>query len=60
MVHGVRPAVGDRLFDGVNLILHFKLGNVFLDLGGDHVGIEAHGGDVEAVAVLQLGGIGFH
>jgi len=60
VVHLVGPAVGDGLFDGFGFVDHFESGVAFLDGGIDNLGVKAHGGDVEAVAVDELGGVGFH
>ncbi len=60
VVHAVGPAVGNRLLDGVDLVVHREAGDVFPDFGGDLLRLEAHGGDVEAVAVLQFRRVRFH
>ena len=60
VVHVVGPAVGDGLLDGLGLVDHFKVGVALLDDLVDGLGTEAHGGDVKAVAVHQLAGVGLH
>ena len=60
VVHLVGPAVGDGLFDGFGLVDHFESGVTLLDGVVDDFGVETHGGDVEAVAVYELGGVGLH
>ena len=60
VVHVVGPAVGDGLLDGLGLVDHLEVGVAFLDDLVDGLRTEAHGGNVEAVAVDELAGVGLH
>ena len=60
VVEAVRPALGDGLFQGIHLVLHLEVGLATAYLGIDLLGREAHGGDVEAVAVDEFVGVRLH
>lgn len=60
VVETVGPAVGNALLERVDVVYHFELGHVLLDGGVDALRVEAHGGNVEAVAVAEARGVGFH
>ena len=60
VVHEVGPRLGNRLLQRVNVIDHLEVGLVLLDGAVNHLGVEAHCRDVEAVAVHEARGVGLH
>ena len=60
VIHAVGPGSGDSLPYRVYFVSDTEVWNVLTNFSEELFGLEAHGCNVEGVAVLEAGGIGLH
>ena len=60
IVERIGPRIGDLLTERVEFIVHLEIGDILADLVVDDLGIEAHRGDIERIAMFETSGVSLH